>query len=136
MKRDTILGAVLLALLAAVASPLHASEEVAEQMSLECAVCHQESDEANLLLTDQGKYYQLMETLEGFDLVMEQFGHCNYCHVPEAGSKALTREGLRFEWMMEDMTGLRQWLEDAHPKPAEKSSATDSEPAESPAADG
>ena len=37
----------------------------------------------------------------------------------------LTREGQRFYWMMEDMQGLRAWLEENHPSP--KTEADDSD---------
>ena len=111
-----ILLAMALGLLLAAGAPLFADEMIAESEGLECEVCHLECDDDEVLLTDQGRYYQLMETMEGYELVLERFGKCNYCHVAEAGSESLTREGLRFQWMMEDMAGLRQWLEETHPK--------------------
>ena len=128
MRRDTILctmapSTVALALLLAAGSPLDADEMIAEREGLECAVCHQECDDDEVLLTDQGRYYQLLDTLEGYELVLERFGECGYCHVAEAGSTSLTREGLRFQWMMEDMVGLRHWLDDAHPKRSDEAVA-------------
>ena len=92
-----------------------ASEETAEQENLECQVCHPEQGVE--LLNDQGRYFQYLGSLEGFDHVMEKFGSCIYCHVQEADSTSLTREGLRFQWMMEDMAGLKAWLEENHPSP-------------------
>jgi hypothetical protein len=94
------------------------SEEIAEQQELECTVCH--GDNEGSLLTDQGRYFQYLGTLEGFEQVIEKFGHCSYCHVREAESVELTREGFRFRWMMEDMEGLKDWLEENHPKPADE----------------
>lgn len=137
MRTERILGTTTSALalgltvgwlLAANATPLRADETVAESEGLECAVCHPQCDDDAVLLTDQGHYYQLMGTLEGYELVLERFGECTYCHVAEAGTASLTREGLRFQWMMEDMAGLRQWLEDTHPQRPEE---TAEEPGES-----
>jgi len=92
-----------------------ATEEIAQQESLECQVCH--PDQGAELLTDQGRYYQYMGSLDSFDQVMGKFGSCIYCHVQEADSVKLTREGQRFRWMMEDMEGLKAWLEENHPSP-------------------
>ena len=92
-----------------------ASEEIAaSEGDKECSVCH--VDVETDLLTDRGKYYQMMRTLEGYEAVLERFGECTYCHVKEAGSLAMTDEGQRFKWMMEDMKGLKAWLAERHPK--------------------
>ena len=98
--------------IAAVAS---ASEDIAAREELECSVCHEDPDGQRL--TDQGRYYGVMETLEGYQEVVDRFGSCNYCHTADVGSNNLTREGFRFRWMMEDMKGLRAWLDENHPKP-------------------
>jgi hypothetical protein len=92
-----------------------ASEEIASEQGLECQLCH--GDQGTGFLTDQGRYFQYMGSLDGFDQVTEQFGSCLYCHVQEADSIKLTREGQRFYWMMEDMQGLKAWLEENHPSP-------------------
>ena len=92
-----------------------ASEEVAAEQELECQLCH--ADQGIGFLTDQGRYFQYMGSLDGFDEVTEQFGSCLYCHVQETDSLKLTREGQRFYWMMEDMEGLGAWLEENHPSP-------------------
>ena len=47
--------------------------------------------------------------------MLERFGECTYCHVSEAGSLAMTEEGKRFKWMMDDMKGLKLWLIEQHP---------------------
>ncbi len=116
----TIQGCILIACAFALAAPTGASEAIAEQEALDCMTCHPD-EEDHLLLTDQGHYYQLAGTLEGFEVVLEQFGSCTYCHVREAGSSEMTREGQRFQWMMQDMVGLRAWLEERHPRPASES---------------
>ena len=107
--------ATLALLLGFSASRVPASEETAAEEELECSICHQDSEGS--ILTDPGRYYELMETLEGFDQVTDTFGSCIYCHVPEAGSADLTPEGQTFRWMMEDMKGLRAWLDENHPRP-------------------
>lgn len=106
-----------------------ASGEIAEQEGLECAICHDDPEIAKL--SDRGRYFQYMRTLEGYELVVQQFGRCTYCHVKDPGSLDLTKDGYRFRWMMEDMEGLRVWLEENHPKPldeGDQNSQTDSEP--------
>lgn len=108
---------ILMILFALGGVPGWASEETAEQENLKCQVCHPEQGVE--LLTDKGRYFQYMGSLDGFDPVMEKFGSCVYCHVQEVDSVKLTREGQRFRWMMEDMDGLRAWLEENHPKPEE-----------------
>ena len=100
-----------------------ASEETAELEGLECQVCH--ADEGTELLTDQGRYFQYLGSLDGFDEVTKRFGSCIYCHVQEADSVKLTREGQRFYWMMEDMQGLKAWLEENHPSPESEADHSD-----------
>jgi hypothetical protein len=104
-------------LLLAAASPAGATEEIAEREDLECQTCHAGNELE--LLTDEGRYYQYLGSLDGFDRVMDRFGSCAYCHVQEYDSMQFTPEGHRFRWMMEDMNGLKAWLEENHPKPAE-----------------
>ena len=109
---------ILVGLFALAGVSVQASEETAEQEGLECQVCH--ADQGTELLTDQGRYFQYMGNLDGFGPVMERFGSCIYCHVQEADSVDLTREGYRFRWMMEDMEGLKAWLEENHPSPTKE----------------
>jgi len=125
MKLESGVRPVLTALLfTATVSVVWGSEEIAQQEELECQVCH--ADPESELLTDQGLYFQYLGTLDGYDQVMGRFGSCTYCHVDEPGSLQLTQEGLRFRWMMEDMTGLQAWLAANHP-----TSDAEEEPAES-----
>lgn len=93
-----------------------ATEKIADQEAIECLVCHADGEESSETLTDQGLYYEYLRTLEDFDLVLERFESCTYCHVEQAGTKSLTAQGHRFRWMMEDMAGLRAWLEEYHPR--------------------
>ncbi len=104
---------------------LQATEEIADSEKLECAVCHEPPDSE--LLTDRGKYYELMRSLEGFESVIEKFESCSYCHAREPGSDELTRDGVRFDWMMRDMKGLRAWLDEYHPWNPEERQSQDSD---------
>ena len=114
IRRTPLLLGSLLAMVAG-SGVVTASEETAAMEDLECSVCHDDPDGRRL--TDEGRYYGLMETLDGYQQVVDNFGSCTYCHVPDVGSNNLTREGLRFRWMMEDMKGLRAWLDENHPRP-------------------
>jgi hypothetical protein len=114
----------LLGLISGVASS-GASEAIAEQEGMACSVCHVDPETDRL--TDQGRYYQSMRSLSGFEAVVQKFGRCAYCHVQEAGSLELTEEGNRFRWMMEDMEGLRAWLDENHPRPAEQDPAEEAD---------
>lgn len=103
-----------------------ATEKVGEQEELACNVCHTDEEQSAETLTDQGLYYQYLRTLDGYDQVLERFESCTYCHDEVAGSKRMTPQGYRFQWMMEDMAGLRAWLEENHPRPqVEGDSASD-----------
>ena len=115
----------ILALTAAAAPTADATEDIAAREEVECQVCHATVEETPETLTDQGLYYGQMQTLDGSDQVLERFERCTYCHVEEAGDPNLTPEGYRFRWMMEDMVGLRAWLEENHPQPAEEEPAED-----------
>lgn len=103
-----------------------ATEKIGEQEEIECQVCHADSEQSAETLTDQGLYYQYMKTLSGYDQVLQQFDRCTYCHVESAGAKTLTAAGHRFWWMMEDMIGLRTWLDEYHPWTAEEQDNSDS----------
>ena len=94
-----------------------ATEKIGEQEEIDCGVCHLDPEQGAETLTDQGLYYQYMRTMDGCQLVLERFESCTYCHVDQAGDDSLTRQGHRFRWMMEDMAGLRAWLEENHPRP-------------------
>ena len=117
MPRGIGVASTIFCLCLVPAGSTEGTEEVAAAESVECAVCHVEDEQS--LLTDQGRYFQYLGTLDGFEAVIDRFGSCSYCHVQEADSVELTREGVRFRWMMEDMEGLKAWLEENHPQPAE-----------------
>lgn len=107
------------ALLAAIAllwigQPAVASNEIAEQEGLVCTSCHDKP--GSKLLTDEGKYFEIMRSLEGFDQVETVFGSCTTCHVKKPGSLKLTPTGKRFDRLVGDMQGLKGMLEADHPK--------------------
>lgn len=90
-----------------------ASNKIAKKESLDCTVCHDKP--GSKLLTDRGKYYEEMRTLDGYDDVMVAFSKCTTCHVRKPGSKELTERGERYAFVAYDMEGLRQWLRENHP---------------------
>jgi len=105
-----------------------ASNKIAAKEGLACTVCHDKP--GSRLLTDRGKYYEEMHTLNGYDAVVSAFSQCTSCHVKKPGSKVLTRNGKTFAGLVHDMPGLRQWLQEYHPgMPGKKPP----EPAPSPA---
>ena len=110
-------------LLIAAGSSLLATEKIREQEEIECQVCHSETEQSAETLTDQGLYYQYMNTLAGYEQVLHHFDSCTFCHVDQAGAAALTGQGHRFQWMMDDMVGLRAWLDEFHPRPEEETGA-------------
>ena len=118
--------ATTLALAAAgMPAPASGSEKIGEQEGLECQVCHANVEAAAETLTDRGLYYQYLRTLEGYEQLLQRFENCTYCHADGAGSKGLTPDGYRFRWMMEDMVGLRAWLEEHHPRPRDEGDPSD-----------
>ena len=90
-----------------------ATEELAEKEDLVCTSCHDKP--GSKLLTDKGKYYELMGSLDGYDRIEATFERCTYCHVKKPGSKKLTKKGKSFAFAVMDMEGLRQWLTSEHP---------------------
>lgn len=115
MKRTTIflilLSAAVLVSLAGL--PAGASNKIAAEEGLQCTVCHDKP--GSKLLTDRGKYYEEMRSLDGYDEVVAAFSECTACHVNKPGSKKLTQRGRNFELAVRDMEGLRQWLKESHP---------------------
>ena len=102
-----------LALTAALGSaPVQASNDIAAKEGLACTVCHDKP--GSRLLTDKGKYYEALGSLDGYDQVAA-FSECTGCHVRKPGSHKLTANGKRFFWAVQDMEGLRKWLEENHP---------------------
>lgn len=116
MNRSRILTAVgMTAAVAFLAGTLASgSEKLAEQESLSCTACHDKP--GSKLLTDQGKYYETMRTLSGFDDLKATFGACTSCHVTKPGSKKLTAKGREFQELVKDMEGLGVWMQEHHPK--------------------
>ena len=100
-----------------------ATEEIAEEQDLTCDVCH--VDPETTQLTDRGCYFEYLGTLDGYDAVIERFGRCDFCHIHEAGSENFTEEGIRFRWMMQNMKGLKAWLDEYHPRVEEEEEEAD-----------
>lgn len=95
-----------------------ASNEIAEAENLVCTSCHDKP--GSKLLTDKGKYFELMRTLDTYDEVTELFGQCTSCHSRKPGSTKLTSMGRRFSHLVEDMDGLKTLLETEHPTSVEE----------------
>lgn len=127
MKRSWILIALLAALaVTAAPGPLAASNQIAKETGLVCTACHDKP--GSKLLTDRGKYYELMGSLDGFDQLTGTFGRCTFCHVRKPGSDKLTREGRKLAEVAGSMEELRQWLAETHPQPPAE--GEEGEPAE------
>ncbi len=97
------------------------TQTLAKDTALACGSCHDKP--GSKLLTDKGKYYELMRTTQGFDQLKATFGACTSCHVAKPGSQRLTRRGQAFQLMVIDMEGLREWMQVHHPAGPEKASA-------------
>lgn len=117
---------VLVTGLLAVDGTAVASNEIAEREDLVCTTCHDKP--GSKLLTDRGKYYELMRSLDGYDEVTQVFGECTTCHVRKPGSVKLTQTGRLFQRLVDDMAGLRIYLKEQHP--------TADAPEEAPSSDG
>ena len=96
-----------------------ATEQMAVKEDLSCASCH--SDSGFKRLTDQGKFYELMGSLDGYAEVVASFGRCTFCHRKKAGSKKLTKAGKGFATALGSMEALVDWVQDRHPGPPEPS---------------
>lgn len=118
-KRPTTLALVLAIAAALVLSSIPASSTpaIGETEGLTCTACHDKP--GSKLLTDKGKYYELMGSLEGFEELEKAFSSCTDCHVKKPGSKKLTRQGKKFNSSIKNMEGLREWLKTAHPQEPE-----------------
>lgn len=116
MKRPWIFAALLTVLVLVLAlggQEARASNEIAKREGLACTVCHDKP--GSKLLTDRGKYWEAMGSLEGYDAVVT-FAACTDCHARKPGSKKLTPAGKRFAEAVQDMEGLRTWLKESHPR--------------------
>lgn len=89
-----------------------ASNAIAEREQMQCTSCHDKP--GSRLLTDEGKYYEAVGTLDGFADVGAVFGECTSCHDTKPGSLQLTTTGKRFRRLVGDMDGLRELLESEH----------------------
>jgi formate-dependent nitrite reductase cytochrome c552 subunit len=115
MKRPWIFAGLLTALLFVLVfggPEARASNAIAQKQGLNCTVCHDKP--GSKLLTDRGKYYEALGSLEGYDSVVT-FAACTDCHTRKPGSHKLTRTGKRFADVVHDMEGLRAWLQKNHP---------------------
>jgi hypothetical protein len=115
MKRTTIFLILLLTavLVSTLGAPAGASNKIAQRENLQCTVCHDKP--GSRLLTDRGKYYEVMRTLDGYDEVIAAFSECTACHVSKPGSTKLTERGKQFQLVVQDMQGLRRWVAENHP---------------------
>jgi cytochrome c553 len=114
----TLLTLGLLALMAFLPQSATATKALAQQEDLTCTSCHDKP--GSKLLTDKGKYFELMGSLDGYDQIQTQFEKCTTCHVSKPGSEKLTKTGKKYQWVAGDMAGLQIWLMDQHPTPAER----------------
>jgi hypothetical protein len=115
MRRLIAIAVVAAACLAAsIPPPSAATEQMATEQGLVCTACHDKP--GSKLLTDEGKYFELMGSLEGFAEIEADFGACTSCHARKPGSKKLTREGRRFALVLQDMEALKQWAIERHPR--------------------
>ncbi len=131
MKRAHVVAAAALAACAALFAATVASgtEKMAKSERLECGACHDKP--GSKLLTDRGKYYETMGTVEGFDELAATFGRCTSCHVKKPGSLKLTAKGKQFQELAGDMQGLADWMSAHHPL-APVAPAAPAEPVEPP----
>ena len=82
---------------------------------LACTVCHDKA--GSKLLTDKGLYYGVVESLDGYDQVIADFGACTTCHESKPGSKKLTKKGQDLSRITKNMVELRRWVRQQHPQP-------------------
>ena len=118
MKRFSIISAVALIAVVALIAQVQtagATKAIGQQEGMECTSCHDKP--GSKLMTDRGKYYELMGSLEGYDQLETDFGKCTTCHVRKPGSKKLTKTGKKYQSLANDMEGLKDWLMEPHPKP-------------------
>jgi hypothetical protein len=115
-----LLAAAAVVLLAAVhAGDAAATKAIAEaEGGLTCTVCHDKP--GSKLYTDEGKYYEAMGTLDGYDEVIDAFSACTTCHVRKPGSEKLTRQGREFSRVIRDMEELKEWVLSEHPPVVEE----------------
>ncbi len=91
---------------------VQASEQIGAIEGIKCVKCHDKP--GSKLLTDRGKYYESVGTLDGFAEMNSTFGRCTHCHVRRPGSKKLTKKGQRLAAVFQDMEELRHWVQERH----------------------
>jgi formate-dependent nitrite reductase cytochrome c552 subunit len=95
------------------------SDEIAAKERISCTACHDKP--GSKLLTDEGKFYEVMRTTDGFEALEKTFGRCTSCHDTRPGSQELTEKGEQFRALVTDMEGLAEWMKQHHPEaPAEE----------------
>lgn len=100
------------------ASASLASERTAAETGRTCTSCHDKP--GSKLLTDVGKYYETLRTVDGYERLKDSFGRCTACHVRRPGSARLTAKGRQFAQLVSDMPGLYLWMRESHPVPPAK----------------
>lgn len=114
MKR-LVFAALIAAVALSWATGAWSSPALGKQMSLTCTICHDKP--GSRLLTDRGKYFEVMRTLDGYDDVIADFGACTSCHVKKPGSHKLTRQGQELARVIRNMKDLAEWMKVRHPQP-------------------
>ena len=104
-----------------------ATEEIAESENMVCTACHDKP--GSKLLTDEGKYFELMRSMDGFADLEASFGNCTFCHRRRPGSKKLTRAGKGFANALGNMEALVEWVRELHPAWPESEEKDPPEPA-------
>jgi cytochrome c553 len=111
-----LLAGLFLAWLFAAASPQPAvaTEKLGQDLSVSCTSCHDKP--GSRLLTDKGKYFELMRSFDGLEQIQATMGSCTTCHVRKPGSLKLTDKGRQFRDTVQSMPGLRDYVLKSHPK--------------------
>jgi hypothetical protein len=118
MKRLWIIAGITAVVLAAQLIPAgqaYATKAIANKEDAACTACHDKP--GSKLMTDKGKYYELMGSFDGYDQVTASFGKCTACHVRKPGSAKLTKQGKQYQSLATNMEGLREYLMEPHPTP-------------------
>lgn len=121
MTRQWMAGALAASLLLAAlfaGSPARGTNRIAREWGLACTVCHDKP--GSKLLTDKGKYFELMRSLDGYAQIKADFGSCTACHVRRPGSHRLTKKGRELASAIRDMKGLRALVMKEHPVAPER----------------
>jgi hypothetical protein len=111
--RSGLVAMVVVQLLGA--GSAYATKAIASKEEASCTTCHDKP--GSKLMTDRGKYYELMGSFDGYDQVTDSFGQCTACHVRKPGSAKLTKQGKQYKSIATDMEGLRDYLMEPHPEP-------------------